>query len=47
MAASSTVERIAAGCGLGSSESLRRRFQGRLRVSPSAYRSRFAREEVS
>jgi transcriptional regulator GlxA family with amidase domain len=41
-----SVERIAAGCGLGSSESLRRRFLGRLRVTPSAYRARFARKEV-
>jgi transcriptional regulator GlxA family with amidase domain len=42
-----TMETIAAGSGLGSSESLRRRFQGRLRVSPSAYRARFARKEES
>jgi transcriptional regulator GlxA family with amidase domain len=42
-----TVEEIAAGCGLGSSESLRRRFLDRLRVTPSAYRARFARKEVT
>jgi transcriptional regulator GlxA family with amidase domain len=41
-----SVDSIAAQCGLGTSESLRRRFQGRLRVSPSAYRARFSRKEV-
>jgi len=42
-----SVEHIAAGCGLGSSESMRRRFLGRLRVTPSAYRARFARKETT
>jgi transcriptional regulator GlxA family with amidase domain len=37
------VEQVAARCGLGTSESLRRLFVKRLRVSPSAYRERFAR----
>jgi transcriptional regulator GlxA family with amidase domain len=35
------VEEIAVQCGFGSSESLRRAFGRRLRVSPSAYRQRF------
>ena len=39
------VDEIAARCGLGSAESLRRRFLARLRVTPSAYRARFARKE--
>ena len=42
-----SVERIAAGCGIGSAESLRRRFLSRLHVTPSAYRARFARKEVT
>jgi transcriptional regulator GlxA family with amidase domain len=42
-----SVAQIAAGCGLGSSESLRRRFLGRLRVTPSAYRARFAPKEIA
>jgi transcriptional regulator GlxA family with amidase domain len=41
------VEAIAARCGLGSAESLRRRFLSHLRVTPSAYRARFARKERS
>jgi len=35
------VEEIAVQCGFGTSESLRRAFARRLRVSPSAYRQRF------
>jgi transcriptional regulator GlxA family with amidase domain len=35
------VEAIAAACGFGSAESMRRAFQRALRVPPSAYRSRF------
>jgi transcriptional regulator GlxA family with amidase domain len=35
------VERIAAHCGFGSSESMRRAFLRTLRVPPTAYRSRF------
>jgi transcriptional regulator GlxA family with amidase domain len=38
------VEQIAARCGLGTAESLRRRFLRHLRVSPSAYRARFSKE---
>jgi transcriptional regulator GlxA family with amidase domain len=38
----STVDEIAAQCGFGGRESMRRSFQRRLRVSPTAYRSRFA-----
>jgi len=38
----STVDEIAAQCGFGTRESMRRSFQRRLRVSPTAYRSRFA-----
>jgi transcriptional regulator GlxA family with amidase domain len=40
-----SVAHIASSCGLGSGESLRRRFLDRLRVTPSAYRARFARKE--
>jgi transcriptional regulator GlxA family with amidase domain len=40
------LEEIAAACGFGSAETLRRAFQRRLRVSPSAYRGAFARETV-
>jgi transcriptional regulator GlxA family with amidase domain len=35
------VERVAADCGFGSSESLRRAFVRRLAVTPSDYRTRF------
>jgi transcriptional regulator GlxA family with amidase domain len=35
------VEAVAARCGFGSAESLRRAFLRRVRVSPAAYRSRF------
>jgi transcriptional regulator GlxA family with amidase domain len=38
---------IAARCGLGSAESLRRRFLGHLRITPGAYRARFARKETA
>ncbi len=37
----SGVDEIAARCGFGSAESLRRAFQRRVRVSPAAYRGRF------
>jgi len=37
------IDEIAAQCGFGTRESMRRAFQRTLRVSPSAYRSRFAR----
>jgi transcriptional regulator GlxA family with amidase domain len=37
------VEQIAARCGFGSAESLRKAFLRTLRVAPSAYRSRFRR----
>jgi transcriptional regulator GlxA family with amidase domain len=40
------VAAIAARCGLGSAESLRRRFLVHLRVTPSAYRARFARKDT-
>jgi transcriptional regulator GlxA family with amidase domain len=36
-----TLDRIAARCGLGTAETLRRVFQRRLGVSPDAYRRRF------
>jgi transcriptional regulator GlxA family with amidase domain len=36
------VDAIAAACGFGSAESMRRAFQRILRVAPTAYRSRFA-----
>jgi len=36
------VDQVAAQCGFGTRESLRRAFQRSLRVSPTAYRSRFA-----
>jgi transcriptional regulator GlxA family with amidase domain len=36
-----TLDRIAARCGLGTAETLRRVFQRRLAVSPDAYRHRF------
>jgi transcriptional regulator GlxA family with amidase domain len=35
------VDAVAASCGFGTAESLRRAFLRRVRVSPSAYRSRF------
>ena len=35
------VDAIAAKCGFGSQETMRRAFSRRLRVSPSAYRERF------
>jgi transcriptional regulator GlxA family with amidase domain len=40
----STVDEVAAQCGFGTRESMRRAFQRTLRVSPTAYRSRFANE---
>jgi transcriptional regulator GlxA family with amidase domain len=39
------LDEIAAACGFGSAETLRRAFQRLLRVSPSAYRETFARAE--
>jgi transcriptional regulator GlxA family with amidase domain len=36
-----TLEAIAAGCGLGSAETLRRVFHRRLGVTPDSYRRRF------
>ncbi len=36
-----SVDEIAARCGFGCAESLRRAFQRRVRVSPAAYRGRF------
>jgi transcriptional regulator GlxA family with amidase domain len=38
------VDGIAAQCGFGTSESMRRSFQRTLRVSPTSYRSRFTGE---
>jgi len=38
---SDTLEVVAARCGFGSSETLRRTFQRRLRVTPDGYRRRF------
>ena len=35
------VEQVAAGCGFGSSETMRRAFLRSVRVSPSEYRQRF------
>ena len=35
------VEAVAAACGFGSAETMRRAFLRRLRVSPADYRSRF------
>jgi transcriptional regulator GlxA family with amidase domain len=40
----STVDEVAAQCGFGTRESMRRSFQHTLKVSPTAYRSRFANE---
>jgi len=40
----STVDEVAAQCGFGTRESMRRSFQRTLKVSPTAYRSRFADE---
>ncbi|HWC74312.1 MAG TPA: GlxA family transcriptional regulator [Gemmatimonadales bacterium] len=40
----SGVDEVAEQCGFGTRESMRRAFQRTLRVSPSAYRSRFANE---
>lgn len=37
------IDNIAARCGFGTSETMRRTFQRALSVSPAAYRSRFAR----
>jgi transcriptional regulator GlxA family with amidase domain len=37
-----TVDRIAAQCGFGTTETMRRAFLRHLRVAPSAYRGRFA-----
>jgi transcriptional regulator GlxA family with amidase domain len=41
------VEAIAADCGFGSAETLRRAFLRTLRVGPNAYRSRFRRARVA
>lgn len=41
------VQSIAARCGLGSAESMRRRFLAHVGVTPSAYRARFARKDRS
>jgi transcriptional regulator GlxA family with amidase domain len=41
-----SLDEVAAACGFGSAETLRRAFQRLLRVSPSAYREAFARMEV-
>jgi len=38
-----SLDEVAAACGFGSAETLRRAFQRLLRVSPSAYRDAFAR----
>ena len=46
-ATSDTLEQVAARSGLGTAESLRRRFLARLRITPSAYRARFARKEIT
>jgi len=35
------VEQVAAGCGFGSSETMRRAFLRSVRISPSEYRQRF------
>jgi transcriptional regulator GlxA family with amidase domain len=40
------VEELAAACGFGSAETLRRAFLRQIRVSPGAYRSRFRREDA-
>jgi len=37
-----SVDEVAEQCGFGTRESLRRAFHRALRVSPTAYRSRFA-----
>jgi len=39
------IDEIAAGCGFGTSESMRRMFIRDLRIPPSAYRARFARHQ--
>jgi len=41
------VDAIAADCGFGSAESMRRAFLRRLRVSPSAYRHRFTSPKLA
>ena len=41
-AGDTSVEAIAAGCGFGTVETMRRAFQRRFNVNPAAYRSRFA-----
>lgn len=40
-----SLERIAALCGFGSAERMRRAFQRQLGVSPNSYRERFAATE--
>jgi transcriptional regulator GlxA family with amidase domain len=40
------LDEVAAACGFGSAETLRRAFQRLLRVSPSAYRDGFARDSA-
>ena len=41
------IEEVAATCGFGSAETMRRRFQQSLGVAPSEYRARFARAASS
>jgi transcriptional regulator GlxA family with amidase domain len=41
------IEAVAAGCGFGSAETLRRAFLRALRVGPAAYRSRFRSAHVA
>jgi transcriptional regulator GlxA family with amidase domain len=38
---------VAAGCGFGTAESMRRRFLSHLGITPSAYRARFGSREVT
>jgi transcriptional regulator GlxA family with amidase domain len=40
-----SLDEVAAACGFGSAETLRRAFQRLLRVAPSAYREKFANAE--
>lgn len=42
-----SVDEVSNACGFGSSETMRRRFQESIGVSPAAYRARFARPAVS
>lgn len=43
---SRTIEEVAASCGFGTVETLRRAFARRLAVSPSDYRARFRRQAI-